>query len=1164
MKKLLLITLIAFLSQASWSQYTWSMMSAGTPNPDFTNPMDAMDVVMTNNRLYHVYDSSGLYTEVAVYNPESGQWTTLASISSTNYTNGIQAALYNGDIYFVQSSYSGMRMNKFSLSNNTITPLATYYNYSYFGSNWEFKISASGALFVANVDNYTSIYLNYYSIANNTWSAQNVTAKLNSSSQYLNGSSLELYTSNTDVYLGVSGGTYSLGMAPISTISAFDYYNTTGSNNGLVYLNSATSNMSFYLSGNGQTAPTVTVENTTTGISYEKTLTTNDVNVIPGLNPSIDFNISGSDHFLLENTAYLFLMSEFSSQGSTNQDKFYVYRKDLATGLWDSLGPKIEFTPPYMNTNSARISLESTLNKHLAVMYRSTSSNGGATYNVLNQRPNLIPASATATSGMCLNHENQIYAQLELQDDDLEKVRILNISGVTGVFSNLYAVGVGYDNSSVPAISKFAIYGTAVTSGTDQLTITYTDGWNIFTETLPSITVVNAAPSISFIPLNPVFCNNETQIDLTAFVNYVDQGTFRINGANLQGSIIDGTVYSVNAPNGTLQYRINVGGCIVETSANYTFATVGTATTNSTTATCGLADGTATVTYTPGTATSYTVEWSTGESTPTITGLNPGAYYYHVTDNYGCHVTGFSSVATTGITVNATIHQISCYGANNGSISATVSGPANYSTVWSNGYSTSAISNLSPGNYWLTVTDLSNGCQTTSSYNITEPASITASFSTYDPDCGLSNGIIYGNYSGGSGSLTFNWLVQGQTTPDLTAVSHGYYQVQVSDGNSCQQTFGFQLDDYQAVDILDSTALASCGNNDGAIFIQFQQDQFGGTLANSFTWSNGNGLQDNFNLTAGDYTITVVSGPSFNNNWCYSSKTIHVGNKAPLRQDICLVTVDTATTTNLIVWEKIESDSIDHYNIYRENAVAGDYALIDTVQFSNTSAFNDVVASAMDRSWRYCISAVNVCGVEGPLSVEHKTLHLNTIDVLGNGTVNVLWDDYEGTTSATEYVIWRKTDQTGWSAISPSVPLGTTSYTDSPPVGSTGLDYYIEMVLSAPCTAQKAQDFNTTRSNKDKGSFVAGEGVNGNSNNGMNEENISLLLYPNPATDALTITVSENGIHKSIHILTVDGQEVLSIKIDSPSETLSVEQLANGIYFLQIEGKNEPVPFVKK
>ncbi|HLP55307.1 MAG TPA: T9SS type A sorting domain-containing protein [Fluviicola sp.] len=1161
MKKLLVIAVLLLNAGLTWSQeYTWAYMD----NPDFTALSSTSSLTMVNGKLYHLYSNGTTSVRASVYNPESSSWMFLNQLTLATAPSRIQTVYKNNLLYFVASSTSDMALYQFNPANNTFATLSTPITAGMMNSNWQLKAGQNNDLYVLRVQNYSQVYLTRFDLASGLMTNNVDYSGLLNPSGGMGASSgqVELYISSSSIYCGLAANDDRLGVTTQATINTLTPYNTLGSNNGGIYINGSLSSLTqFYLVGDGINAPTMHVKDVSAVKTWTFPVGNTDINALSSNTPNVDFNVYQGAYATLEHPNYAYLMSSFQPVGGGPADKFYVYRQDLSSGLWDSLGPKIYPGDPFLNSGTLSMSLDNN-EQHMSVQWASSLNNGEYEFSVLNRKPYINPGSETANTGICVGHANEIYPQLEYLDEDNDKVRIVNIYSQFGVISNLSAVPFGH-YPGLPSTSKFKIYGTFTSSANDRVIITYTDGWNQFNDTLPVISTGASAPNVTFSSSPLIFCDNENMIDLANYVSYLDQGIFTFNGYELESSVIDGREVSLTDPNGTIYYRVSVGGCIVETGVTFSFVNAGTASTTSSPSACGSATGTANVIFTPGTSNNTTVEWSTGETTTSISNLVPGAYYYSVKDEYGCNVTGFANVGISGITATANVTNVTCHGANNGSIALTVNGSPDYGVLWSNGYSTTTISNLAPGNYEVTVYDAQSGCQATYSYTITEPTPITASFTTYEPDCGQSNGDIYGVYSGGAGNYTFDWIGQGQTTADLYGVTYGFYQVDVNDANGCSQTFGFQLDDYQAVDIIDSIIPTTCLGENGAILIKFEQDQAGGpSSATSFTWSNANLLLNNYNLAAGTYTIDVISGPSpFNGEMCHSGKTMEVGNRAPVAQPICLVTVDTATTTNLVIWEKVEY-GIDHYNIYRENAVAGNFMLIDTVQFGSESLFNDVVASPIDRSWRYKISAVNACNVEGPVSIAHKTMHLNSIVNLGNGSNDIYWDDYEGLVEL-EYVVYRHSDQNGWEALNPAVPFGTSVFNDAPPVNLTGIDYYVDMHVATPCSAEKAQDFNSARSNKDKGQFSTGNGT-GDSNNAIDEliGNALVSVYPNPFSDLLTIRIADATTEIPVAVYSVDGQLQFNGSFTNGTNVLNLAHLQAGIYLVKV-GESHTMQFVK-
>ena len=1163
--KLIAVTIFAtvFCIEFSKAQLTWS---SGMPaNADYDNPYKPMENIMYNNDVYQVYDGNGNDLKLARYNSKTGVWNLVQVLNNPDYNSGFRSAISGDDWYIFVTGTSLVKVYKFNFTTQTLV-LCPGTISEVINTNWTVKNDpGSDKIYLAYSTSLgNEIHLTAFDVTTEQFQDYDYTSMLNSSSAPATVMKLELYMGNTDLYVGVTKYENYLVKAPLSDLANPLYYNSGQSADGLIRLNGAglTTPQFYYLTGDGQGAPEITVQDPAAYTSYETQLTDQDVNILTGTATPQTFIVGNNDYEALEHSAYSFLSSTFSAQGSSSEDRFYIYRKENGVGPWDSLGPQIELGTYDLMSNTLRLSLENSNQQHIVAGY--ASSDGEYNFKVLNNKPSVITASQTISTSMCGGHNNLIYPQLEIEDADRDHIRILSVTSTNSYVQNAYAVPIGIDNSSSPGISKFAIYGFVQTQGNTQIIVTYTDGWNIFTDTLNSITITGTAPNVIFDPALSHLCNNQTNISLPDYVNYYDQGTFKINGQVIPNGLINGVELSAVQPSGSLTYDANIDGCIVSTGASYNFVTVGTASVITTPATCGATDGTATVSYTAGSSSNFTVEWSTGETTPAINNLSPGAYYYHVTDEYGCHTTGFGGIETAAIDVVESITNASCYGTNDGSIAINVTGPTNYLVIWSNGYSTPTISNLTAGEYWVTVYDQDNDCRVTYNYEVSQPSKVVASFSEDEPTCGTSDGNIYGVYAGGSGTYTFEWVGTGQTTADLYNVGYGNYELVIHDNNGCNDTVHYQLNDEQALEISEVIYPASCNYNNGAIQVNLTTDPDGGTsFPTNIEWSNGTFGAINGSLASAEYTVVVTNVETTTPfNVCHSSKSFFVPIKAPAIQPICVVTVDEATTTNLVIWERVESYGIHHYNIYRENTVAGDFRLIDTVNYTTESIFNDVVASPMDRSWRYRISQVSDCGVESPLSIAHKTLHLNAIENLGNGMFDVLWDDYEGFIDASEYVVWRNSDQNGWEALSPAVPIGTTSFTDDPPVELTGIDYYVEMISETTCIAEKAQDFNTTRSNKEKGNFIVGQGT-GDSNNELDEDTIEFNVYPNPVSDELRLLTESQAIGNKLHIIGLDGIEHFSIEISDVEMIIQLNQLSQGVYLIQIDDSQQVIRLVK-
>ena len=121
----------------------------------------------------------------------------------------------------------------------------------------------------------------------------------------------------------------------------------------------------------------------------------------------------------------------------------------------------------------------------------------------------------------------------------------------------------------------------------------------------------------------------------------------------------------------------------------------------------------------------YTYAWSNAETTEDITGLIAGTYFLTVSDGNLCTVldtinvlTPAAPTLTTAVSSNYNGADISCNGACDGALTATVSGGNGSITyLWdatANNQTTSIATGLCTGNYSVTISDASN-CSVSSS-----------------------------------------------------------------------------------------------------------------------------------------------------------------------------------------------------------------------------------------------------------------------------------------------------------------------------------------------------------------------------------------------------------------------------------------------------------------
>lgn len=172
--------------------------------------------------------------------------------------------------------------------------------------------------------------------------------------------------------------------------------------------------------------------------------------------------------------------------------------------------------------------------------------------------------------------------------------------------------------------------------------------------------------------------------------------------------------------------------------------------------------------------------------------------------------------------------------------SSTYGGTYPYSYSWSSGATGSLDTNLTWGNYTLTVTD-ANGCIDSLDFFID---------SIYDPcDSYYVGGSIIVNassssncdgeanvYAGGTGPYTYSWS-NGTTTFEDTALCWGYYSISVTDANGCLDSTTIFIDsticsgfDVGVSQLDPSTSPSAC---DGYANMYYS----GGSGVGTWTWS---------------------------------------------------------------------------------------------------------------------------------------------------------------------------------------------------------------------------------------------------------------------------------------------------------------------------------------
>ena len=312
--------------------------------------------------------------------------------------------------------------------------------------------------------------------------------------------------------------------------------------------------------------------------------------------------------------------------------------------------------------------------------------------------------------------------------------------------------------------------------------------------------------------------------------------------------------------------------------------------TSSTSAACGMSNGSISATATGGSGSlEYSIDGMTWQSNGSFSGLSGGVYEVQVRDISAptCSLSEYITVSDQGAPSLALISytNASCYGATDGSIvllGSGGSGTLQYSIDGQNFSALGTFSNLGAGIYMCEVKDAS-GCTDGFSFEITEPPAMSLVVKGAGVSCfGGSDGLVEVLQStGGTGTHTYS--INGsifQSGLTFSGLLAGSYIITAKDIAGCTVTESVIITEPPAINVSATAVDAGCfGYADGSISVNAS----GGT--GSFVYSiNGQDWQpaSEFSaLDAGTYTIWVMD-----ENRCQATTSATVGEPSQVAASI--------------------------------------------------------------------------------------------------------------------------------------------------------------------------------------------------------------------------------------------------------------------------------------
>ncbi|MBL7814510.1 MAG: gliding motility-associated C-terminal domain-containing protein [Saprospiraceae bacterium] len=464
-------------------------------------------------------------------------------------------------------------------------------------------------------------------------------------------------------------------------------------------------------------------------------------------------------------------------------------------------------------------------------------------------------------------------------------------------------------------------------------------------------------------------------------------------------------------------------------------------------------DGSLTLTNFGGGVSPYTFRWSTGATTTAITNLASGAYTCTVTDFYGCKDSVRASIGVNAITIGTrNITGAICKGVDNGSIvisgiSGGTPSNGNYTFRWSNSRTnvgtSSTISNLAPGTYRVTITDL-NQCSKIDSFVVSSQRTISAVATIGNITCaGQTNGFIQVVASAiglEAQPYTFTWWGNPGTptntaaTSFLRSLSAGTYPLSIRDNDGCSLDTSFVVSQPDSIKIVASIQNESCRvGNDGRISLTITGGRPSTGNRYNIQWSRGNAGDTTpiiASLSAGTYSVTVSDSTN-----CTLIRTFTVTKPQP------------PTIDSISVRDATCSDKSDGAARAFARAPAG--ATIDSFRWSNTG-FRDSINNVLPGIYSVTVTTNQGCTATltdtvyapAPLAIDTARSRNTSPDCPKNATGTIILVMKGGTAPYT--YTWSGGPATS-NSVFPSLAEGVYSFTITDSKGCTPVVHNVSL-----------------------------------------------------------------------------------------------------------------------
>ena len=509
-------------------------------------------------------------------------------------------------------------------------------------------------------------------------------------------------------------------------------------------------------------------------------------------------------------------------------------------------------------------------------------------------------------------------------------------------------------------------------------------------------------------------------------------------------------------------------------------------------------------------------------SNPVCSTTTAATYTVTVSDANGCSATDAVTIIVNELpTADAGFDWAVCSGT---AAPLSASGGVSYSWSPSTGLSATNISNptatpASSTTYIVTVTD-ANGCTATDNVVVTiHPLpTVTVNPSNYNLCKGQGVQLSAGGAVSYSWSPTIGLSASTGASVFANPGASATYTVTGTDGFGCKSEAVATIVVSDAPLVAASITNATPCPGGGAISLTV----IGGVQPYIFAWSNGATTQTLSNLVAGNYTVTVFSGPCS----VINTYAIAAGVYNP-----------TLSVTNLyscsarLNWTATASAT--YYKVRYK--VAGTATWNPTVTLGNV-LFYDFAGLAANTTYTFSVSAY--CASNQNLGWKNKNGKTQTCTtpfnigttILTNNTATIAWSVACAPVSYT--LQYRKTGTTAWTTVN----TANTSATLNGLVNATSYDYRVR----ATCTGSVNSVFSAIQTFTTAPRLEDVSDANGFS------------IFPNPNAGSFTLQIPAMKKDGEISIYNITGEliyrSVISSNENSSSQKILLENISSGLY----------------